>query len=106
MIRRPPRSTLFPYTTLFRSQDDETDGIPVLQPDETGDETLGDAEDPSREQRSPHIAHAAHDDDGECLERDRFAHPAIDRDVDRTCERPRKGGETRAEHERAEDDTF
>src|SRR3712207_8043098 len=23
MIRRPPRSTLFPYTTLFRSQDDE-----------------------------------------------------------------------------------
>src|SRR5260370_25371470 len=25
MIRRPPRSTLFPYTTLFRSND----GIPV-----------------------------------------------------------------------------
>src|SRR2546427_6948273 len=23
MIRRPPRSTLFPYTTLFRSLDDE-----------------------------------------------------------------------------------
>src|SRR5438105_11730391 len=23
MIRRPPRSTLFPYTTLFRSHDDE-----------------------------------------------------------------------------------
>src|SRR3989454_11400722 len=23
MIRRPPRSTLFPYTTLFRSNDDE-----------------------------------------------------------------------------------
>src|SRR5436305_3602371 len=22
MIRRPPRSTLFPYTTLFRSEDD------------------------------------------------------------------------------------
>src|SRR5438309_5182873 len=22
MIRRPPRSTLFPYTTLFRSRDD------------------------------------------------------------------------------------
>src|SRR3712207_7993361 len=30
MIRRPPRSTLFPYTTLFRSEDDqqqEPDGI-------------------------------------------------------------------------------
>src|SRR5256885_14640550 len=29
MIRRPPRSTLFPYTTLFRSQDFET-GIALL----------------------------------------------------------------------------
>src|SRR2546430_7722093 len=25
MIRRPPRSTLFPYTTLFRSLDNRTD---------------------------------------------------------------------------------
>src|SRR3712207_6767744 len=25
MIRRPPRSTLFPYTTLFRSASEETD---------------------------------------------------------------------------------
>src|SRR5256885_4069819 len=25
MIRRPPRSTLFPYTTLFRSQDEPLD---------------------------------------------------------------------------------
>src|SRR2546422_8007579 len=24
MIRRPPRSTLFPYTTLFRSQENKT----------------------------------------------------------------------------------
>src|SRR2546425_5529015 len=24
MIRRPPRSTLFPYTTLFRSHEDKT----------------------------------------------------------------------------------
>src|SRR2546430_4414247 len=27
MIRRPPRSTLFPYTTLFRSQDRLTDQV-------------------------------------------------------------------------------
>src|SRR3712207_9478999 len=27
MIRRPPRSTLFPYTTLFRSTD--RDGVPT-----------------------------------------------------------------------------
>src|ERR1017187_1335020 len=30
MIRRPPRSTLFPYTTLFRSQYE--DGFQVLHP--------------------------------------------------------------------------
>src|SRR3712207_7807300 len=28
MIRRPPRSTLFPYTTLFRS-DDEDDAVRI-----------------------------------------------------------------------------
>src|SRR3712207_7777811 len=30
MIRRPPRSTLFPYTTLFRSQHDDDDEGEVL----------------------------------------------------------------------------
>src|SRR5437588_5764463 len=34
MIRRPPRSTLFPYTTLFRSEQDayaqDTDYVPYL----------------------------------------------------------------------------
>src|SRR2546422_6682085 len=38
MIRRPPRSTLFPYTTLFRSPprergDHEPQGIPAEDPD-------------------------------------------------------------------------
>src|SRR5258708_25291326 len=28
MIRRPPRSTLFPYTTLFRSADVRLHGVP------------------------------------------------------------------------------
>src|SRR3712207_9544092 len=31
MIRRPPRSTLFPYTTLFRSSYDIEDEAPPLQ---------------------------------------------------------------------------
>src|SRR3712207_7170776 len=35
MIRRPPRSTLFPYTTLFRSFDDEV--VPVEIPQRKGD---------------------------------------------------------------------
>src|SRR2546422_4191100 len=30
MIRRPPRSTLFPYTTLFRSPFDERMARPIL----------------------------------------------------------------------------
>src|SRR2546427_9113482 len=30
MIRRPPRSTLFPYTTLFRSQVEEAERVPEL----------------------------------------------------------------------------
>src|SRR3712207_7648950 len=29
MIRRPPRSTLFPYTTLFRSADDLAERSPL-----------------------------------------------------------------------------
>src|SRR3712207_7404956 len=33
MIRRPPRSTLFPYTTLSRSEDDGTGGRrPMMHP--------------------------------------------------------------------------
>src|SRR3712207_7049445 len=35
MIRRPPRSTLFPYTTLFRSRD-----LPVQLASRTKDEAL------------------------------------------------------------------
>src|SRR2546425_7894549 len=31
MIRRPPRSTLFPYTTLFRSMRGEVRWLPVLE---------------------------------------------------------------------------
>src|SRR3989449_1543356 len=32
MIRRPPRSTLFPYTTLFRSRDTVINGVLFVQP--------------------------------------------------------------------------
>src|SRR5437016_10037568 len=32
MIRRPPRSTLFPYTTLFRSSRSGTGTVPVAPP--------------------------------------------------------------------------
>src|SRR3712207_7601574 len=32
MIRRPPRSTLFPYTTLFRSPRQGRQGLPAHEP--------------------------------------------------------------------------
>src|SRR2546423_9252273 len=37
MIRRPPRSTLFPYTTLFRSSRLDGNGQPSLSPGMTHD---------------------------------------------------------------------
>src|SRR3712207_8998344 len=33
MIRRPPRSTLFPYTTLFRSDEEAYDLLAGLEPE-------------------------------------------------------------------------
>src|SRR3712207_8335602 len=41
MIRRPPRSTLFPYTTLFRSADDLQAGVRDAQPAGEPGERLG-----------------------------------------------------------------
>src|SRR3712207_8115920 len=38
MIRRPPRSTLFPYPTLFRSKSDKRIHVP---PDKGGDDRRG-----------------------------------------------------------------
>src|SRR3712207_6940219 len=36
MIRRPPRSTLFPYTTLFRSSPATGRGRPATRPNRSG----------------------------------------------------------------------
>src|SRR5258705_9607103 len=36
MIRRPPRSTLFPYTTLFRSRSGAAH-LPLIEPDRVHD---------------------------------------------------------------------
>src|SRR3712207_7569152 len=41
MIRRPPRSTLFPYTTLFRSRDLVRDDVPAHR-EEIAEHDLGD----------------------------------------------------------------
>src|SRR3712207_7808221 len=51
MIRRPPRSTLFPYTTLFRSLGQP--GVPVLGEQAVAVRLADDAE---REQDPQHVA--------------------------------------------------
>src|SRR3989454_9153879 len=71
MIRRPPRSTLFPYTTLFRSarlvQADEA-GQRLLQhfvlaePQELGDRLVGD-EDLALEVGNEHRVRSIGDDE-------------------------------------------
>src|SRR2546429_8125692 len=55
MIRRPPRSTLFPYTTLFRSQQGQGQGgeeqivvVDVAGEGEAGDGGRIDPHDPAR----------------------------------------------------------
>src|SRR3712207_8377372 len=75
MIRRPPRSTLFPYTTLFRSGAAERDGEPDRPPRERGDrevhEDLRDpharvlaAGEPDLQEREPGL-HEEHQDGGD-----------------------------------------
>src|SRR3712207_9398219 len=41
MIRRPPRSTLFPYTTLFRSQDEFKKIVVPLAVEQTEGDSKG-----------------------------------------------------------------
>src|SRR2546422_1457121 len=57
MIRRPPRSTLFPYTTLFRSVKVPEDVVPTLSHGEV-DRVIGRIADgtPRRERSEEHTS--------------------------------------------------
>src|SRR3712207_7599085 len=64
MIRRPPRSTLFPYTTLFRSQRDPREAEDVdLLIRLTGDQREGDRRlsRPGAHGQAEHLARAGQD---------------------------------------------
>src|ERR1041384_2709500 len=84
MIRRPPRSTLFPYTTLFRSHREV--GPAVIGP---GGEHLGDAgvlhqvghPRLAQERRGGELR--AQDRAMRQLERGALAEPAVDDGIDR-----------------------
>src|SRR2546430_11788213 len=52
MIRRPPRSTLFPYTTLFRSVIAEVGGRPPQDPREARQRRLVESDGRAREPRA------------------------------------------------------
>src|SRR2546427_7655562 len=73
MIRRPPRSTLFPYTTLFRS-DGVDDGRRIDRALDVADEAAVDFELVERERAQIQQARVA---GAEIVERE--AHPARDR---------------------------
>src|SRR6266850_3568254 len=53
MIRRPPRSTLFPYTTLFRSRTVRSLKGSSLSPSRTDPPTASRSEEHTSELRSP-----------------------------------------------------
>src|SRR3712207_7617888 len=64
MIRRPPRSTLFPYTTLFRSRREAragaprmggTTGDPMTDGDDTGRGVTGNGDDAWRDRKSTRL---------------------------------------------------
>src|SRR5687768_14485756 len=74
MLRRPPRSTLFPYTTLFRSGAGERDATLVLPPDAEERAVTVEALHPS-------VAAVDHGDDA----------VRADGDADRVLELPRLG---------------
>src|SRR3712207_8944644 len=76
MIRRPPRSTLFPYTTLFRSR-------PDVQP-----------LDPGRQ----HLAHQVADGAVRQLQPVAQFFPAVDEDLARLRVNHRRGEDRSEEH--------
>src|SRR5947209_18057462 len=62
MIRRPPRSTLFPYTTLFRSREEADPAEPgdraatdAVTRDATTDRARIDASAPARDRKSTRL---------------------------------------------------
>src|SRR6266705_4549645 len=54
MIRRPPRSTLFPYTTLFRSPAEHAVGDDLGDPDLADQGAVGRSEEHTSELQSPY----------------------------------------------------
>src|SRR3712207_9082645 len=74
MIRRPPRSTLFPYTTLFRSL---TCGEGRLKPRATTAESLANPRGFTRTDPAPSVRFPSHRRGEACLARAMTARGAV-----------------------------
>src|SRR2546430_4502020 len=69
MIRRPPRSTLFPYTTLFRSlAEDEPDGIEQREHAEIHQAAVGGLALEEKQRQAGHAERQNHYADGKARE--------------------------------------
>src|SRR2546430_6056532 len=92
MIRRPPRSTLFPYTTLFRSSPiarRRSSSRPIHRP-QRKDRQLGRTEQPGRERSEEHTSELQSQSNLVCrllLEKKTRTSRLNERDVRRACTR-------------------
>src|SRR3712207_8508866 len=75
MIRRPPRSTLFPYTTLFRSFEAPEDELPEEEPAD-GEVDEGEVEDEAPHEEEPEVEEPEDDEEPELLEPGEAPDPA------------------------------
>src|SRR3989441_12582772 len=103
MIRRPPRSTLFPYTTLFRSEPARgvSRGLQLRAPDEPGDVTPRQAGGARRPQDEPVERAQPRGPDRDAV--DRVGEPGVARGAvrvgaGRDDERPRGGAQRDLAH--------
>src|SRR5437667_3488611 len=91
MIRRPPRSTLFPYTTLFRSSGDGRRGTALRPHDQSsrGDgRWLGAGAQPSPVRSEEHTSELQSHHDLVCrllLEKKKTGKACTDRELTRPC---------------------
>src|SRR3712207_7541941 len=84
MIRRPPRSTLFPYTTLFRSRDDDAQ-VALHHGEQPGHEDHDQTEDQPADRRAGHAVEPAERGSGEAEDED-HAHRVEVRSEEHTSE--------------------
>src|SRR3712207_8663529 len=83
MIRRPPRSTLFPYTTLFRSRGTRS---PLSRRARSGKPEVGQVDSARRSQRELAVSNSFRDDVGRIVPCQRHERNTLHRSEEHTSE--------------------